>query len=186
MKFDPLTKNLEPRMIYLLMLASCCLFALFSYLYLFKIPLKQYRQLQQDRILLEAKTENSSGLTADIASLEAEIARLKRKLQGENPPTMVREMVAHTIAQLDAISANRAISLRGVKPENIQQTGMFNELPFAIEVAGGYAHLYEWLLDVERQFGSMVIEQFDIHPGSGADDLQMKMRLVSYQPMEKK
>ena len=186
MKLESLTEAVEPRMIYLIMVASCCLFALFSYLYLFKSPLKQYRQLHQNRTMLEAKVENSSQLSSEIASLESEIEGLNRKLQGENPPLMDREMVAHTIARLDAISATRTVSLRGVKPEVSQQVGMFKEIPFDIEVVGDYVYLYEWLRDVERQFGSMVIKQFELRPVSGSDDLQMRMKLVSYQPMDEK
>jgi hypothetical protein len=53
-------------------------------------------------------------------------------------------------------------------------------LPFAIEVSGNYFSLYDWLQEVEKELGPMVVKKIDIEPLSGGQEQFMRLNMVSY------
>ena len=61
---------------------------------------------------------------------------------------------------------------------------MFDEVPFDIEVAGGYFDLCRWLQQVETELRPMVVKQFQVASKGAEKRLKMSLRVVSYRPSE--
>ena len=61
----------------------------------------------------------------------------------------------------------------------------FTEMPFDVEVTGRYFDLFAWLQDAERELRPMVVKQFQLIPHPQEKLLQMSLRVVSYQPLER-
>ncbi len=174
--------NIPTRMIFLAMAATLFCTILASYLYLFKTPLRDYKRLQMNRTLLEAKIENEGNLSGEIDALAQEVQNIIYTLQGKTPLLPVSEMIAHTIGRLDAISRRHDIELVSIRPGGLNRVHMFEEIPFAIEVLGNYFKLYGWLRDVEKELGPMVVKNFELGSKSMDDKLLMKLSMVSYRP----
>ncbi len=56
---------------------------------------------------------------------------------------------------------------------------MFEEVPFEVEIVGGYFSLYDWLRDVEAELGPMVVKQYRIS-SEERDLTRMSLTMVSY------
>ena len=166
------------------MLLMASIFALTltaSYLYLFKTPFKDYLQLQQKLDLLKEEIHTGIPLSKQIESSEASVLSLKKKLYGENPQLPVNQKMASVIGQLDTISAGHHVNLIAIKPGEVTQLFLFQELPFNIEITGSYFSLFNWLYQVEKDLGPIVVKEFDISPESTTANLNMKLTLASYQ-----
>jgi Tfp pilus assembly protein PilO len=181
---ENILKNTQPQLIYTVMVASISLFTLASYFYLVKKPLNEYQKLQQARILLQAKTESNTELSTDIERLNDEVNQLSKHLHGESPIQPVKEIFADKMDRLDNISSHHKIQLLSVKPDSPKTIAMFKEISFDVEVAGRYLQLYKWLHEVERQFGSMVVKQFEIQPKVNSKKLLIRMKMASYRPSQ--
>ena len=179
-------EQLPPRTLPLVLASAFALTLLACYLYLFKQPLAQYRDLvsQHDRSAAELQAQRSSYDAAEIAALQSAIASAEDRLYGEGPRPGPRDLVPHVVDRLDGLSRDHAVSLRSVKPGKVEQVLMFDEVPFDIAVQGRYFDLYDWLLDVESALRPMVVKHFRIHPAGEAGTLQMDLRIVSYLALE--
>ncbi len=177
-------RTVPARTLYLAMAATVLLTLLGSWLHLFKQPLSDYARLKQTRTLLEAKVAGKTFLADDAAVLQSEVAALRRQIQGKYPVLPMNEVVAHTVDRLDGVSGRHAVHLLSVKPGSSKKTGSFEELPFSISVSGGYLNLYQWLRDVERELGPMVVRQLDLKPERGGEELTMNLEMVSYKPYQ--
>jgi Tfp pilus assembly protein PilO len=177
---NTLLNKLSPASLYGVMAALVILTCLAAYLYGFKEPLKAYKLLKMDTTLLEAKVENGSGMTLELERVQSEIAGLTKRLQGEAPPMSHSKMVAHVINRLDIISSKHVVQLLGVRPAVPGSTKYFEELPFSIEVSGNYFSLFDWLQEVERELGPMVVKKINVEPTGGIKEQIMRLNLVSY------
>jgi len=177
---NSLLNRLSPTSLYGTMAAVLVLTCLTAYLYGFKKPLQAYKLLKMDTKLLEAKVEGNSGMSLEVARIQDEIADLTKRLQGEAPTLSHSQMVAHVINRLDIISAKHSVQLLGVRPTAPGSSKYFEELPFTIEVSGNYFSLFDWLQDVEKDLGPMVVKKIDIDPAGGTQEQTMRLNLVSY------
>lgn len=182
MMIENILKDTQPRLIYTVMITSLLLFVLASYLYLLKKPLAEYSELKQARILLQVKMENKTKLSNDIERLKKEVDQLNRRLHGKKPVKREHEMLAHKINTLDNLSSYHKVQLLSVKPGSPRIVSMFKEISFDVEVAGQYQQLYTWLHEVEMEFGSMVVKQFEVRPKTDSKDLYVKMKMAFYSP----
>jgi len=170
-----------------LSLASILLLAgLASYLYLYKKPLSEYGRLKQSHILLQSKTENKFRVQADIGRLEKELKGIQQELHGDTPALSVNALVAYAIEKIDIISARHKVQFVSVKPGTSKQVYQFEEVPFVVEVAGDYSNLYEWLYNLEKELGPMVVKQYALKPDARTKKLTMELEMVSYRPLENK
>jgi Tfp pilus assembly protein PilO len=167
------------------MTAALVLFVLFASLYLFKKTIAEYGQMKERRILLQATVDSGAQLSNDISDCRQQVDTLTKKLHGENPPLPVNQMVAQTIDRLDSISSDHDIQLISVTPKKPQSVNIFEEIPFSIEVRGGYKGLADWLRSVEQELGHMVVKHFEITTQTGWNLLTMRLEMVSYRtPLE--
>ncbi len=168
-------------MLLLLMASIFSLTLMAAYLYLFKQPVKEYLQLQQKLDLLKDEIHTGIPLSKQIESTEHSVLKLKKILYGDSPQLPVNQKIASVIGQLDAISAGQNVSLTSIKPGDVTQLFLFQELPFNIEINGSYFSLFNWLYQVEKDLGPIVVKEFDISPDNTTSNLSMKLTLASYQ-----
>lgn len=179
-----LLSRLQPRLLGLVLGATLGLTLLAGYLYVLKQPLAEYRRHQQTRQLLEGEARDGAGNAEEIRRLTAAVEALEGQLLSGSEAVPVNQMVAHIIGQLDRISANHEVELVGVKPGLRKKVFMFEEVPFEVEIKGGYFSLCDWLREVEQELGPMVVKQFTITPESPDDLTRIRLTMVSYRPLE--
>lgn len=175
-----LLNRMSPLSIYGTMVAIVVMTCLAAYLYGFKKPLQDYKLLKADTQILEAKVGSGDGLSLKLAGLQSEIDALAKRLQGETPSLSNSQMVAHVISSLDNISSKHAVQLLGVRPDSPGTVKYFEELPFSIEISGGYFSLFNWLQEVEKELGPMVVKTINIAAIGGTQEQMMRLNIVSY------
>lgn len=154
-----------------------------SHLYVIKRPLAEYRRLRSTRSLLEAEISGGAQRPGEIEQLSREVEALERSLQRGSQSSPPDRLVAHIVDQLDRISGHHEVQLVGVRPGKSKRAFMFEEVPFEVELTGRYFSLYDWLREVERELGPMVVKQYEVHPDRERL-ARMKLTMVSYQPAE--
>jgi Tfp pilus assembly protein PilO len=177
---NDLLNKMSDQTIYATMVAIVVITCLAGYLYGFKKPIQEYRLLQSSSRLLEAKVESGSGISQELAAVQSEIDVLTQQLQGQTPVMSNSKMVAYVINGLDAISSEHSVQFLGLKPAAPGIVKYFEELPFSIEVSGNYFSLFDWLQEVERELGPMVVKKIDIEPLGGTEEQIMRLNMVSY------
>jgi Tfp pilus assembly protein PilO len=177
---NSLLNKMSSQAIYGTMAAIVILSCLAAYLYGFKKPLQEFKLLKSNTELLEAKVARSPDFSEKLDRIQSEIDLLAKSLQGQTPPLSNSEMVAHVISRLDIISARHAVQLLGVRPAAATTVKYFEELPFSIEVSGSYFSLFDWLQEVEKELGPMVVKKISITPISRTKEQMMRLNMVSY------
>ena len=168
-------------MLLMLMVSLILLTVTAAYLYLFKKPLKDYRQSQQTLTMLQRETQpDGISLASRLAALQSSNAELDRKIHGAAPQLPLNQMIARVIGELDRIADRHAVELDSVKPGKVAMRSMFQEVPFQVEITGPYLNLYDWLDDVERKIGPIVVRQFTLEPIAGTMARHLQLTLVSY------
>ena len=181
-----LVEQIQPRMLLIATSSVVVLTLLSAYLYLFKDPLKEYSQLRQIRTqaILDVKSEQLGVDNQQMNRLEDDIEKLKERLYGKGSRLSPSQMVPYVIGELDRLTGPYRVQLVSVKPGSVSKVLMFDEVPFDIEVAGGYFDLCGWLQQVEAELRPMVVKQFQVSPTSAEKRLKMNLRVVSYRPSE--
>ena len=157
-----------------------------AYFLLFDGDLKEFSRLTRthsDSVRSMAATQRDATDDAQIAGLIDQIEGLKMQLYGEGgkgAQRPVSQMTSYVIGRLDQLSSRHGVQLESVRPGERGQVLSFAEVPFDVEVTGEYFDLFAWLLDAEQALRPMIVKQFHLRPASGADGLQMKLRVVSY------
>ena len=177
---NDLLNKMSSQSIYGTMVAIVVIICLAGYLYGFKKPLQEFKLLRSNTKLLEAKVEGSSGIPLKLEEIQAEIDSLTKHLQGQTPFMSNSKMVAHVINGLDMISSKHAVQFLGLRPAVPGSVEYFEELPFAIEVSGNYFSLFDWLQEVERELGPMVVKKIDMEQIGGTKEKKMRLNMVSY------
>jgi Tfp pilus assembly protein PilO len=174
-----LQQQVQPSMLLLLMASIIALTLMAAYLYLFKQPLKEYRQLHQKLELLKDEIQTGIPVSKQIDNTEKNLLELKNKLYGTAPQLPINQKIASVIGQLDTISSGQKVNLTSIKPGEVTQLFLLQEQPFTIEISGSYFSLFNWLYQVEEELGPILVKEFDI--SSDTSKLRMKLTLVSYQ-----
>jgi hypothetical protein len=82
---NDLLNKMSPHSIYGTMVAIVVIICLAAYLYVFKKPLAEYKLLQTNTKLLEAKVESGSTISLKLETMQREIDSLTKHLQGQTP-----------------------------------------------------------------------------------------------------
>ena len=175
-----ITEQLPPRSLALLLIAVLGLTGISGYLYVLKKPMVALSGVQDEFFNLRRARPADKPVEARIANAEAELEMLREKLQGAGPKLAANEMVAFVIGRLDMLARAKNVQLVSVEPGDTAKVFEFDEIPFHVEVVGGYFRLVDWLHAAERELGPMVIKSFDIAPAQGGDSRRMRLTMVSY------
>ncbi len=141
------------------------------------------RDAWQAREALRNTIGNRTRMDAEIAALGGHIEDLQKRLHGDMASRPVRQMESYIIGRLQAISWRHKVELRGVTPGQGRQVRMFREIMFDVQLAGGYFALVDWLRDLSRELGFVVVKEYELVPATRDTrdpPLLLKLKMVSY------
>lgn len=173
-------QQVQPQTLLLLMGSIILLTLLAAYLYVFKTPLNTYRQAQQTVELLQNEINTGISLPNQLAATQNTVSQLEQQLHGSAPSLPINQKIALVIGKLDEISAIHKVNLNSVKPGEVAQAFMFQELPFNIEISGSYFTLVNWLHQAEQDLGPIIIKEFIMYSDAASSNVSMKLKLASY------
>ena len=180
MSATTITAHVPPRSLAILLVAVLAMTGIAGYLYVLKKPIGHLAVSRDTFFDLRRSHPSDEPVENRIVSVEAQVGSLRNKLQGAGPALPANEMVAFVIGQLDRLARRQRVQLLSVEPGNIAQVFDFDEIPFHVEVVGGYFRLVDWLHDAERELGPMVVKSFEIDPVASAEARRMRVTMVSY------
>lgn len=179
-----ITSQLPVRTLAIVLVAILGMTGLAGHLYVLKKPTAELSQTKDEFFNLRRAHPTGEPVEDRIGQVSAEVAALREKLQGAGPQLAANEMVAFVIGRLDRLARHQQVQLVSVQPGDIAQVFDFDEIPFHVEVVGGYFRLVDWLQDAERELGPMIVKSFDISPASGDELRRMRLTMVSYRAQD--
>ncbi len=152
--------------------------------------LKDYRAEWNTRDMLKEVSSNGEMLERELAQLKQEVDALRHKVHGDLASLPVKQMEAYIIGRLQEMSWRHNVELSGIKPGAGQTVKIFKEILFEVEVVGDYFNLIEWLRELGRELGFVVVKEYEMKPISyvsrvddpGADEprISLSLTIVSY------
>ena len=182
--YKALQQQVQPRMLVILLASMLLLTIAAGYLYVLKAPLKEFHQSRQILQLLENEVQTGIPLQNQITNLQQRVDQLNIKLRGTGPQLPDSQMIAFVIGQLDNIAGQHDVKLISVKPGSSETIFTFRELPFHVELKGNYFSLFNWLYQVEKELGPIVIKRFDINADTNSINRNISLVIASYQFIE--
>jgi len=181
---DELTKSLDTRMIFLLLFAGATLIASTGYSAWFKSPIKEYRKLQ-------TQYETMRDQPSDLASVEKAAQVLRKEIDGLNGQLteIGREVLKGTkplsvISDLGSYAKKHNVQMVGIKPAQAIKGTLYTEVPFNVELSGGYGQLFKWVYSLEHSNSPLFIKEFSMLSGTGVENRRMKLTVGLIQPLQ--
>ena len=181
---EELTKKLNPRMIFLLLFTGVTLITSTGYSAWFKKPIKEYRKLQISYVELQNKP-------SDLASVEKVSRELRKEISGlNNQLTEIgREVLKGTkpltvISDLGAFAKQHDVQMVGISPAQAIKGTLYIEVPFNVELSGGYEQLFKWVYSLENSSSPLFIKEFSMMPGPGVENRKMRLTVSLIQPLQ--
>ena len=184
MIYKSIQQQVQPRILVIMLVSLILLTITAGYLYVLKVPFKEFRQSQQVMLLLENEIKTGIPLESQISAFQQQIEKLNLKLRGNSPQLPVNQMIAFVIGQLDQIARQHNVKLLSVQPGSSESIFNFRELPFHVELQGNYFDLFNWLFEIENELGPIVIKQFKFTSETKSSDRFFSLTITSYQFIE--
>ena len=157
--------KLDPRVIWLGMIAAAALVAFESWHFVLRAPLAKYQQLRETRVNLAKVVAATPREPAELSRLAAEVQGLSDRLNSELRASQSDEqLAARLMTELDRSAAASGAVLTGVKPTASTALGSFEEVAYEVAAEGKYLKVTSWMLDIERVLG----------PSAAVAELNMK------------
>ncbi len=179
--YKTLQKQVKPKMLATLLVSLILLTLLSGYLYVLKRPLKDFNQARNTLEMLETELQTDTPLASQIGNFQRQITELSQQLHGNSQGLPPNQMIVSVISQMDTIAAAHHIKLISVEPGDVEKIYIFKELPFHVVVVGKYVNLFDWLDQIGRDLGPIVIKNFELIPEPDSAMRRFTLTLVSYQ-----
>ncbi len=179
--YSTLQKQVKPQILAILLVSSILLTITTGYLYVLKRPVQDFRQAQQTLELLETEMQTGVPLDSQVELFQQQVAQLHQQLHGNSQKLPLNQMIAFVMGQMDSIAASHEVKLISVEPGSIEKIFIFQGLPFHVVVTGNYFSLFDWLDQVERDLGPIVIKEFELTSEPNSAMRRFTLTLVSYQ-----
>lgn len=183
--YKVLQKQVKPQMLAILLVSLVFLALLSGYLYVLKKPVKEFNQARSMLGLLENELQTGVPVSNQISLLQQQITQLNQQLHGNNQRLPLNQMIVSVIHQMDTVAKAHDVKLISVEPGDVTKIYIFQELPFNVVVVGKYVNLFDWLDQIGRDLGPIVIKNFQLTPESDSALRRFTLTLVSYQFAEK-
>ena len=155
-----------------------------SLVYAFIMPqVKGYQSTVNAREILQQVAKTSSQLEAKLVGVEEAIKELGHQLHGDMVDLPEKQLEAFIIGRLQEISWRHEVELISVRPNKGKVVQIFRELLFDVEVTGDYFELFDWLRELDRELGFVVVKRYTIRPlenNSPSPRLSVRLTMVSY------
>ncbi len=155
-----------------------------GFLYVLKQPLRELKKSRQTVTSLQREIKIKRPLHKQIKMLQNTVNDLDKQLNGAAPKLADNQMVAFVIGQLDNIAAQHDVELLSVEPGQASKIFNFRELLFNVELEGNYFSLFQWLYQLEKELGPIVIKHFDIQVNPATKQRKMSLVIASYRYLE--
>ncbi len=180
-------RNLEPRILITAMIATVMLFAALAFKWMVWPQARLYQQSLHDRTMLRRVTESGADLAQQLKSMEGDVEVLDHKIHGDMADLPAKRLESFVIGRLQQVSTRNNVQLLSVTPRSGETVKMFQEALFEVSISGTYFDLFNWLRDLSRELGFVVVRQYTITPtDSETKDptLTAGMTIVSYRQAE--
>ncbi|GEM_PF-5556938 len=182
MMLDELSKNLSPRLLFLLLTAIAVVILSLGYSGLFRQPIKELRQLENRLLEMQRSPVDLQAAEDRIRKLRQEIASLNRKLTDTGREVLKGTKPSSVIADLGANAEKYGVQLLNVMPGTPNKGRLYTEVPFQMDLSGSYHQLFNWVYAVERDSKPLTVRQFSIRSGAGGNQRLLHMTIVLIQP----
>ena len=179
--YKTLQQQVQPRMLAIVLISLVLLIIIAGYLYVIKKPLQALRQSEKTLYLLDNELQTGVPLESQIVSYQKLVEQLGKDLKGTGPQLPLNQMIASIIGQLDIIADHHKVKLISIKPGITEQIFTFQVLPFYVELSADYFSLYNWLRELEKELGPILIKKFKLRKEGKSKQRSMSLTLVSYQ-----
>lgn len=181
-----LLEKLDQRQLKLIMLGTLTLLTGALFAYVVWPQTKAYREALQSRAVLDNVGANEN-LPEELANLQKDVAVLQQRLHGDMANLPAEQMEAYIVGRLQGISWRNSVELVSVEPRQGGMVEEFREILFNVELTGNYFDLYEWVREVARELGFVVIKEYEMTPLGEAEEeppLAVKLTLASYRAVQ--
>ena len=149
----------------------------FTYTVLPKI--QEFKKSKRSYNQLHELMEDKSDVSGRIKAIYDEVAVLKRKLHGGMADLQSKQMQSFILSQLQKISWENDVQIEGVTLAIGVKIKLFQEALFKVKLIGKYNNLYHWIEALNKQFGFIVINEFEMRPREvGGSDPILSTELV--------
>lgn len=179
--YSALQKQVKPRMLAFLLISLILFTITAGFLYVLKQPFQDFREAQQTLDLLATEIQTGVPLGDQVELFQKQNAQLHQKLHSDSRKLPLNQMIAFVIGRMDKIAESHDVKLISVEPGHGEKIFMFQELPFHVAVNGDYFSLFDWLDQVERDLGPIVIKNFELTSEPNSAVRRLTLTLVSYQ-----
>ena len=178
-----LLQKTEPKVLMLSMGGIVLLLAVGLFYSLVWPQVKEYRAGVSARGTLETVAKTSDRLELLLKTVDQQVESLGRQLHGDMMNLPDKQLEGFIIGRLQEISWRHQVELVGVRPSKGNIVRIFQELLFDVEVSGDYFELFDWLREIGKELGFVVIKQYSIRPldpNESQPRLSVKLTMVSY------
>ena len=177
-------ENADTRVIALGLVTIVVLVLAIQFLYLLLPQYKTWQQLEASYSVLQQAADSQLNLEGQLQQADQEINELSFELHGDMGDLPENQMESYIVGRLQRISWESNVELMSVIPGNGERLQQFQETLFDVQVQGQYFDFYNWLQEVHRQLGYIVVRKFDIsrlgNPADKQPTLQINLTLVAY------
>lgn len=184
--FELLQKYGQRELLLILVLVGSVILAPIS-TYVVWPEFKKFRAVSSAQDALVATAANEGELAEELATLRVDVQDLERRLHGDMANLPPKEIEAYIIGRLQAISWRNRVELVGVEPISGEMIESFREMLFTVRLAGDYFDLYNWLRDLGKELGFVVIKRYQMSPIDRNEEvprLSAELTIASYRTAE--
>lgn len=181
-----LLRRYGPRELAMIMTLVGCIIAAPLATYLIWPGVTELRTLTATKRGLEASTSALPQLSAQLTALRDSVSALQQELHGDAANLPQKEVEAFVIGRLQAVSWRNQVDLVGVAPDAGDEIETFQETLFRVSLAGDYFDLYNWLDDLGKDLGFVVIKNYQMSPIDRSEEtprLAAELTIASYRPI---
>lgn len=154
----------------------------------FVIPnAKSYRAAAAEVAVLQQASLDGTKLEMHLQAQREKIQALDYRLHGDMANMPVRQVESYIIGRLQRVSWDNNVELVSVEPSMGDRVEIFQEMIFNVRLSGAYEDLYDWLWDVRKDLGFVVVKEYALARLDNKDDeplLSANLSLASYRAIE--
>lgn len=174
---------MDNRQFYGVLISTVLLVTAATLSYGFLPQFKKYQKEQAVRSGLASNEASTHTLESQLKQKDEAISQRAQELHGDAANLPAREIEAFVIDRLQDLAWSHGVVLEGVKPESGQEVEPFQELLFKLEVRGHYNQLFEWLQELRKELGFIVIKEYRMNRVDQAQtnpELRAQITFASY------
>ena len=180
-------ENSNPRMLRIMLLAIAALLGIAIFLYFIIPQSRNYSRANENYSFLQQLVKRHSDVGEELLKVKSEIIVLEKKLHGDMAGLPVEQVESYILGHLQKISWKTHVELLSITPSIGKTMQIFQESLFKIKLNAGYFEFFQWLQNINRELGYIVIKEFTIKPINTDltnPKLSITLTLVSFRIVE--